>query len=121
MPSTPRSYTQFPSEADLFYFSTTSNTSEEDLDIHYAPPSKSSLKVGVLVLGREQLQLLDLAAIDILAMIGRNRLSTLHAPVNALEEAVDEVDIRYISESGEGSFPITSGSRMPVTVRKNPV
>lgn len=116
MASTPLAYTQFPTQADLFYFCTTSSTSEEDLNIHYAPPSRSSLKIGVLVLDHSQLQLLDLAAVDLLAMIGRNRITRLNASEIALEEAVDEVDIRYISESGEGSFPVTSGSRMPVTV-----
>ncbi|KAH7125397.1 putative amidotransferase-domain-containing protein [Dendryphion nanum] len=114
MPSTPRGYTHFPSQADLFYFCTTSSTSEEDLDIHYAPPSKSSLKIGVLVLSHEQLQLLDLAVVDLLSMISRNRMSRLNASGNAMNEAVDEIDIRYISETG-GSFPVTSGSRMPVT------
>jgi hypothetical protein len=87
------------------------------LNIHYAPPSKSSLKIGVLVTGQDQLQLIDLAAVDLLAMIGRNRLSKFNAADEVLEEAVDEVDIRYISEDGERSFPITSFARMPVTVR----
>ena len=119
MPMTPQSYTQFPSQADLFYFCTTSETSEDDLDIHYAPPSRSSLLIGILVSGPEQLQLLDLAALDIIAMVGRNRISKLNPSENALEEAVDEVDIRYITQSGEGSFAVTSGARMPVTVRES--
>lgn len=114
--STPRGYTTFPSSADLFYFCTTSSTSEEDLNIHYAPPSKSSLRIGVLVLGQDPVQLLDLAVVDLLAKIGRSRIGRLNAPASTLEEAVDEVDIRYVSESGEGSFAITSGARMPVTV-----
>ena len=117
MPSpTPRGYTTFPSSADLFYFCTTSSTSEEDLNIHYAPPSKSSLKIGVLILGNDQIQLMDLAVIDLLAKIGRSRISRLNAPDMACDEAVDELDIRYVNESGEGSFAITSGARMPVTV-----
>jgi len=116
MPSTPRGYTSFPTSADLFYFCTTTSTSEEDLNIHYAPPSKSSLKIGVLVFGHDQVQLLDLAAVDLVANIGRTRIGRLHAPSSALDEAVDEVDIRYVNESGEGSFAITSGARMPVTV-----
>ena len=61
--------------------------------------------------------MLDLAVVDLLSMIGRNRLIRLDAPEEALDEAVDEVDIRYINESGEGSFSVTSGARMPVTVR----
>lgn len=117
MPSPPRAYTHFPSQADLFYFCTTSSTSEEELDIRYAPPSKLSLKVGVLVSGPNQIQLMDLAVVDLLSMIGRNRLSRFDAPEEALDEAVDEVDIRYVNESGEGSFSVTSGARMPVTVR----
>ncbi|KAF2799057.1 class I glutamine amidotransferase-like protein [Melanomma pulvis-pyrius CBS 109.77] len=115
MPSPPRAYTHFPSHADLFYFCTTSSTSEEDLNIHYAPPSKSSLKVGVLVSGTEQVQMLDLAVVDLVAMIGRNRLIQVDASESGLDEAVDEVDIRYVNESGEGSFSVTSGARMPVT------
>jgi len=114
--STPRGYTSFPSSADLFYFCTTSSTSEEELNLHYAPPSKSSLKIGVIVLGNDQVQLLDLAVVDLLAKIGRTRMGGLNAPSTTLDEAVDELDVRYVSESGEGSFPITSGARMPVTV-----
>ena len=117
MPSTPQAYTHFPSQADLFYFCTTSSTSEEDLNIHYAPPSKPSLKIGVLVLGPEQIQLLDLAVVDLLAMIGRNRISKLNDSDSAQDEAVEEIDIRYVSESGEGSFSVTSGARKPVTER----
>ncbi|CAO2658686.1 Nn.00g064090.m01.CDS01 [Neocucurbitaria sp. VM-36] len=115
MPSPPRSYTSFPSQADLFYFCTTSSTDEEDLNIHYAPPSKSSLRVGVVVLGQDQVQLMDLAALDLLAMLGRNRISRMEASTSAIDEAMDEIDIRYVSVTGEGSFPVTSGSRMPVT------
>ncbi|KAF2256414.1 hypothetical protein BU26DRAFT_21546 [Trematosphaeria pertusa] len=115
MSSTPRGYTTFPSQADLFYFCTTSSTSEDDLNLHYAPPSKSSLKIGVLVLSPDQVQLLDLAVVDLLAKISRNRVSKLNAPSSILDEAVDELDIRYVSESGEGSFAVTSGARMPVT------
>ncbi|KAF2737273.1 class I glutamine amidotransferase-like protein [Polyplosphaeria fusca] len=115
MPSPPRSYTHLPSQADLFYFCTTLDSSEDDLNLHYSPPSKSSIKVGVLVLGQGQVQLLDLAVVDTIAMIGRNRLSALNASEGILDEAVDEIDIRYVSESGEGSFSITSGARMPVT------
>jgi hypothetical protein len=116
MPSPPRSSILFPSQADLFYFCTTSSTSEEDLNIHYAPPSKSSLRIGVLVLSNGQVQLADLAALDLLAMVGRNRISRLNATAAAIDEAVDEVDIRYVSVTGEGSFPVTAGTRMPVTV-----
>ncbi|KAF2872700.1 class I glutamine amidotransferase-like protein [Massariosphaeria phaeospora] len=115
MASTPRGYTQFPSQEELFYFCTTSSTSEEDLNLHYTPPSQSSLKIGVLIFGPDQVQLLDLAVVDLLAMVSRNRISKLHAPETVLDEAVDELDIRYVSETGEGSFPITSGARMPVT------
>ncbi|KAF2013724.1 class I glutamine amidotransferase-like protein [Aaosphaeria arxii CBS 175.79] len=115
MPSTPRGYTHFPSQADLFYYLTTSSTSEEDLNIGYAPPSKSSLKVGVLVLTQAQLGLLDLAVpVDMLTMVSRNQISRSNAPESALEEAVDEIDIRYVSETG-GSFPVTSGARIGVT------
>lgn len=116
MPSPPRSYTSFPSQADLFYFCTTSSTSEEDLNIHYAPPSKSSLRVGVIIFGQDQVQLLDLAPVDLLAMLGRSRISKMNASAQVQEECVEEIDIRYVSVTGEGSFPVTSGSRMPVTV-----
>ena len=115
MPS-PRSFTSFPTHEDLFYFCTTSSTSEEDLNIHYAPPSKSSLRIGVIIFGQEQVQLCDLAALDLLAMIGRNRISRMATTANAIDESVDELDIRYVSETGEGSFSVTGGTRMPVTV-----
>ncbi|KAF1834979.1 hypothetical protein BDW02DRAFT_549238 [Decorospora gaudefroyi] len=114
MPS-PRSFTSFPSQADLFYFCTTSSTSQEDLNIHYAPPSRSSIRIGVVILGNDQVQLLDFAALELLAMVGRNRISRMNATAAAIEQAVDEIDIRYVSLTGEGSFPVTAGSRMPVT------
>ncbi|KAL6707148.1 hypothetical protein ACN47E_004695 [Coniothyrium glycines] len=115
MPSPPRSYTSFPSQADLFYYCTTSSTSDEDLNMRYARPSKSSLRIGVVILGQDQVQLLDLAALDLLAMLGRNRIGKLNPSRAAMDEALDEIDIRYVSVTGEGSFPVTSGSRMPVT------
>ena len=70
----------------------------------------------MLILGHDQVQLLDLAVVDMLGNIGRNRIARLNASTTTVENAVDEIDIRYVSESGEGSFPITSGARMPVTV-----
>lgn len=115
MPS-PSSYTTFPSDADLFYFCTTSSTSAEDLNLHYTPPSKSSLKIGVVILDQAPTQLLDLAALDLLAMMGRNRISKMNAATMAIDEAVDEMDIRYVTANGEGSFPISSGARIPTTV-----
>lgn len=116
MPTPPRSSVSFPSQADLFYFCTTSSTPEEDLNIHYAPPSRSSLRIGVVIYSADPIQLLDLAAIDLLAMLGRNRISRMNPTAAVLDEAVDEIDIRYVSVTGEGSFPVTAGSRMPVTV-----
>jgi hypothetical protein len=116
MPS-PRSYnTSFPSQAELFYSCTTSSTSAEDLSLHYASPSKSSLRIGVIIMSQDQTQMADFAALDLLTMIGRNRLSKLDASSVALEDAVDEIDVRYVTASGEGSFPVTSGGRIPVTV-----
>lgn len=116
MPSPPHGYTTFPSDADLFYCLTTSSTSTEELGINYTPPSQSSLRVGVIVFGQDQIQLSDLAAVDLLATLSRSRIGRLNAPATTLDEAVDEVDIRYVSVTGEGSFPVTSGARMPVTV-----
>jgi hypothetical protein len=49
-------------------------------------------------------------------MVGRARLSRMNASASAIDEAVDEIDIRYVTSSGEGSFPVTSGGRIPVTV-----
>lgn len=69
-----------------------------------------------MILGHEQVQLLDLACLDMLAMLGRNRMGRIAPSATAMEEALDEVDIRYVSVTGEGSFPVTSGTRMPVTV-----
>jgi hypothetical protein len=117
MPSPPRNYnTSFPTELDLFYTLTTASSSADDLNIHYALPSKSSLRIGVVILGQDQTELVDFAAWDLLAMMGRNRISKLDASTAALDDAVDEIDIRYITESGEGSFPVTCGGRIPVTV-----
>lgn len=60
--------------------------------------------------------MLDLAAVDLLAMIGKSRLYKFNPTAAAVNQAVDEIDIRYVSLTGEGSFPVTAGSRMPVTV-----
>ena len=84
--------------------------------MHFAPPSKSSLRIGVIVLSQDQTQLLDLAALDLLAMLGRSRISKMNATAAAIDEAMDEIDVRYVSVTGEGSFPVTPGARMPVTV-----
>ncbi len=116
MPSPPRGHTTFPSDADLFYYCTTSSTSAEDLGINYAPPSQSFLRVGVIVLGQEQVQLSDLAAVDLLSTLSRTRVEKLNAPASTLGETLDEIDVRFVSVTGEGSFPVTSGARMPVTV-----
>lgn len=121
MPSPPRGYTTFPSDADLFYFCTTSSTSAEDLGINYAPPSQSSLRVGVVVIGHDQIQLSDLAAVDLLSTLSRNRIGRLTTSTSTVDEAVDEVDIRYVSVTGNGSFPVTSGARMPVTVSQSQI
>lgn len=115
MPS-PSSSVSFPSQADLFYYCTTSSTSEENLNLHYAAPSRSSLRVGVIIFGHTQVQLLDLAAVDLIAMIAKSRLYMFNPTVAEMNQAVDEIDIRYVSLTGEGSFPVTAGSRMPVTV-----
>ena len=68
------------------------------------------------MLGNDQIQLADLAALDLLAMVGRNRICRMNATEAAIDEAVEEIDIRYVSVTGEGSFPVTAGTRMPVTV-----
>ncbi|KAF2127357.1 hypothetical protein P153DRAFT_64707 [Dothidotthia symphoricarpi CBS 119687] len=115
MPSPPRGFTAFPSQADLFYLCTTSSTSEEDLNIHYLPPSKSSLRIGVVICGQDQVQLLDLAVLDLLTMMGRNRVNKMKVSAGVIEEAVDEIDVRFVNASGEGSFSTTSGARIPVT------
>jgi len=84
--------------------------------MHYTPPSKPSLRIGVIILSQDQTQMLDFAALDLLTILGRNRLTKLNASPAALEDALDEIDVRYVTASGEGSFPVTSGGRIPVTV-----
>lgn len=84
--------------------------------MHYIPPSKSSLRIGVIILSQDQTQMLDFAALDLLTMLGRNRLNKLATSPAALEDALDEIDVRYVTASGEGSFTVTSGGRIPVTV-----
>lgn len=69
-----------------------------------------------MILGQDQIQLSDLAAVDLLSTLSRSRIDKLNSLPSTVDEAVDEVDIRYVSVTGEGSFPVTSGARMPVTV-----
>ncbi|KAF2745588.1 hypothetical protein M011DRAFT_478752 [Sporormia fimetaria CBS 119925] len=106
---------RFPSSAEVFQLCTSPSPSPQDIRVIPFSPSKRSLKIGILVLSRAQVQLFDLAAIDLLPMLSRTRIDRLTASSAVIAAAVDEVDIRYISESGEGSFPITSGARIPVT------
>lgn len=59
--------------------------------------------------------LLDLATVDMLAMLTRERAERMRAPIGALEETI-ALDIHFVSESGEGTVPIMSGARIPITV-----
>lgn len=74
------------------------------------------MRIGIIVLGKEQIQLFDLAMVDLFASLGRSSISKTGGTDAAVAEAVDEIDIRYVNLTGEGSFPVTSGTRMPVTV-----
>ncbi|OCK81148.1 hypothetical protein K432DRAFT_25040 [Lepidopterella palustris CBS 459.81] len=113
-PTSNTPYPHLPSQADLFYLCTTLSTSDTSLDLHVAPPSKPSLVVGVLLLGHENIQLLDLAPIDLLSMLRKENLRRLEAPEEILEQAI-EVEIQYINESGEGLCSLSAGVQIPVT------
>ncbi|KAH9876351.1 hypothetical protein J1614_004231, partial [Plenodomus biglobosus] len=96
---------------NLFYYCTTTSTSNGYLNVRYDLPSKSSLRVGIAVIRHEQVHLFNLAIVNLFASLGRNRVSK----TNALEAAMDEVNIRHVNVTREGSFLVTSGTRMPVT------
>ncbi|OCL06589.1 hypothetical protein AOQ84DRAFT_74145, partial [Glonium stellatum] len=110
-PATP--YPHLPSQADLFYLCTTLSTSDTSLNLN--PPSKSSLLIGILLLGNDLIQTLDIAPADLLSMLSEEVMERLGASEDLRSQAI-ELDIRYVSESGEGLFSLTAGLRVPVTV-----
>jgi len=77
--------------------------------------SPSNLTVGVLLLSDEGVQFLDVAPVDVLAMMTPEYLAAVGAPEPLLQKAV-KMEICYISESGEGLFPLTGGAKIAVTV-----
>jgi hypothetical protein len=107
-------YTHLPSQADLFYFCTLSG-SNESLDLDVPPPSNPSLRLGVLLLGDDEISSLDFACVDMLSSVTRRRLEAMGAPSHVVEQGVD-MDIRYISEGGNGSFALTNGAQVSATV-----
>ncbi|EON68830.1 hypothetical protein W97_08088 [Coniosporium apollinis CBS 100218] len=74
---------------------------------------KSSLTVGVLLLGNEDVQYLEVAPVDLLAMMQPQYIHALGA--SALAEKGVNMDIHYISETGEGLFPLTANAKVAVT------
>jgi hypothetical protein len=113
-------YPHLPSQADLFYLCTTLSTSDASLNLNVGPPSKSSLLIGILLLGNDLIQTLDITPIDLLTMLSEEAIERLGAPEDITSDGIG-LDIRYVSESGEGLFSLTAGLKVPVTVRKFPV
>jgi hypothetical protein len=113
-------YPHLPSQADLFYLCTTLSTSDTSLNLNVGPPSKSSLLIGILLLGNDLIQTLDITPIDLLTMLSEEAMERLGAPEDTASDGIG-LDIRYVSESGEGVFSLTAGLKVPVTVRKFPV
>ena len=53
-------------------------------------------------------------------MLSEEAMERLGAPEDITSDGIG-LDIRYVSESGEGLFSLTAGLRVPVTVRNFPV
>jgi len=114
-PTPPTPYTHLPSQADLFYLCTTLSRSDDSLNLNVPPPSRPSLRLGVVLLGSDEIPSLDLACIDILTTLSRKRLEALSAPSHILEDSI-ELDICFVSEGGNESFTLTNGVRITATV-----
>lgn len=78
-------------------------------------PNPKKIVLGILLLP-PVVQLLDLAAVDILAMLDRSYLRACDLPEHVVARGV-ETEYHYICESGEGWCGITTGGRMGATVR----
>lgn len=79
----------------------------------------SRLKIGVLLV--PPVQLLDLAAVDLFHMLSKQYLRECQLPQSVVDIAIDEVHIRYISESGPSQIgtisvvPLTASCFVQVT------
>ncbi|KAF2490967.1 hypothetical protein BU16DRAFT_565891 [Lophium mytilinum] len=111
-PGTP--YTHLPSQADLFYLCTTFSQSDDALTFDVPPPSNPSLRLGVLLLGDDDIPSLDLACIDVLSTLTKRRLEALSAPGHILELGID-LDICYLSENSNETFTLTNGVQVTAT------
>ena len=73
------------------------------------------LKVGVLLVG-SSVQFLDLSTVDILAMSCAEYLKTAQIPEVVYSKG-QSMEFLYITEKGEGLYPVTGGLKVQATVR----
>ena len=79
------------------------------------PPSKSSLKVGMVFLAKEGTEYLDTGGIDLLGMISPEYLKLVGAPKDIQAQAI-KMDIKYISEKAPESMPLTGNAKIVMDV-----
>ena len=73
------------------------------------------LTVGVLLLATN-VQLADIASVDVLTMVGTDFIDTLpSAP--ALKALATPIKVVFISEDGSSPLAVTGGAKIVVTVR----
>ena len=78
-------------------------------------PTKTPLKVGVLLVG-EDVQLLDVSPVDLLGMMEPHYIRAAQLPEPFPSMATD-IEYYYITETGEGPKQLTGGMQCEVTVR----
>lgn len=74
------------------------------------------LKVGILLVG-SGIQLLDLSAVDILAMSCVDYLKVAQIP-EVVHSKGQTMEFLYITEKGEGPYPVTADLKVQATVRR---
>lgn len=77
------------------------------------------LKVGILLVG-SGVQLLDLSAVDILAMSCVEYLKVAQIP-EAVHSKGQSMEFLYITEKGEGPYPVTADLKVQATVRRHSI
>ena len=76
--------------------------------------TKVPLKVGVILLSNG-VQMLDVAAADVLGMLEKRYLQVAQVPPSIVEKGL-EIEWHFVTEAGEGMMPMTAGFRIAVTV-----
>jgi hypothetical protein len=76
--------------------------------------SQSSLRIGVLLLGKD-VQFLDVAGVDLLGCLHPKYLEACQLPAAIVSKGI-ECEFHYISEDGAQFMQMTAGMKCAITV-----